>query len=178
MNARSLYFNRGESTSADAPTREDGLSDERILGIACHEADALDATRVNEIKDGAWKATTMMEDSALIRFARHILRAGHAARGDAEPVAWQLLRGDGSPADWIRLIPPIDNTEDYRPLYAHPPARGDEARDAERWRAWKPFVDRAARTVETWDGPMPHPFAKLVAQARAAIAAMTEREAE
>ena len=38
---------------------------------------------------------------------------------DAEPVAWQLMSHNG-PASWIRINPPIDNVEEWRPLYAHP----------------------------------------------------------
>jgi len=46
-----------------------------------------------------------------------------AERAAAQPVAWQLLRDDGSPADWIRITPPLpDQPEKWRALYANTPA--------------------------------------------------------
>ena len=48
------------------------LTDEEILSIVCKETDGLDATRVHEARGGRWQPTTIMEDSALLRFARSV----------------------------------------------------------------------------------------------------------
>ncbi len=41
-----------------------------------------------------------------------------AAAAKATPVAWQLVTHKGLAETWIRLTPPIDDVEEYRPLYA------------------------------------------------------------
>jgi hypothetical protein len=35
-----------------------------------------------------------------------------------EPVAWQLISQRGLAETWMRMTPPIDHTQDWRPLYA------------------------------------------------------------
>ena len=61
-----------------APPREP-MTDDAILNIAAREADELDATRVHELRDGAWHATTIFDgDAALLRFARALLDAAPA----------------------------------------------------------------------------------------------------
>ena len=56
---------------------------------------------------------------ALKESVRDLRAALAAPEPDAEPVAWQLMSHNG-PASWIRMNPPIDNVEEWRPLYAHP----------------------------------------------------------
>jgi len=57
-------------------------------------------------------------------WADAMIRAGYAAGQAAasvprgEPVAWQLLATSGKWSDWIRLAPPDDELDLWRPLYA------------------------------------------------------------
>ena len=41
-----------------------------------------------------------------------------AAAAKATPVAWQLITHKGLAETWMRMKPPIDDVEEYRPLYA------------------------------------------------------------
>lgn len=55
---------------------ETRLTDEQIMNAACEAADALDATRVSEMKGGGWHATTIFDgDTGLLRFGRLIEKA-------------------------------------------------------------------------------------------------------
>ena len=50
------------------------MTDEQIMSIVCRETDALDCTRVSQIIDGQWKATTIFDgDPALLRCIRAVL---------------------------------------------------------------------------------------------------------
>jgi hypothetical protein len=74
------------------------MTDEQILAVACRVADSLDATRVSEMTADGWKATTMFEDSALIRFARELLKAAppaQAGQSDAAPSAEAMFTWTG-----------------------------------------------------------------------------------
>jgi len=57
------------------------------------------------------------------KFALVVADRLEAAQG--EPVAWQLLNTGGY---WIRLNPPIDDTEQWRPLYAAPAVAQEETK--------------------------------------------------
>jgi hypothetical protein len=71
------------------------LTDEQIMSAACNAADALDATRVNEMKNGAWHPTTIFDgDSGLLRFGRLIEQALNAAASEKQtntPEGWKLV---------------------------------------------------------------------------------------
>jgi hypothetical protein len=52
------------------------LSEEQIMNAACNAADALDATRVSEMRPEGWHATTIFDgDAGLIRFGRLVEEA-------------------------------------------------------------------------------------------------------
>lgn len=46
-----------------------------------------------------------------------------SAPAQPEPIVWQLVTSRGDKETWIRLTPPIDDVEQYRPLYALPTAQ-------------------------------------------------------
>lgn len=59
-----------------APSAIAPLTDRQIMNAACTAADALDATRVSEMKNGGWHATTIFDgDTGLLRFGRLIEKA-------------------------------------------------------------------------------------------------------
>lgn len=56
---------------APRPEELRSLTDDEILNAAFTAADALDATRVSEMRPGGWHATTIFDgDTGLIRFGR------------------------------------------------------------------------------------------------------------
>lgn len=66
---------RGESATSvvDTPPSSTtrSLTDAEILNAAISSADALDATRVSEMRAGGWHATTIFDgDTGLLRFGR------------------------------------------------------------------------------------------------------------
>ena len=58
------------------------------------------------------------------KFALVVADRLEAAQG--EPVAWQLLATSGKWSDWIRLAPPDDELDLWRPLYAAPAVAQDK----------------------------------------------------
>jgi hypothetical protein len=52
---------------------------------------------------------------------RDRIDAALAAEPTQEPVAWQLVSHKGLKESWIRMNPPIDDIEEWRPLYPAPP---------------------------------------------------------
>lgn len=46
------------------------------------------------------------------------LSAIESAARAATPTAWQLVTHKGNQETWIRFTPPIDDVEEFRPLYA------------------------------------------------------------
>lgn len=75
-------------------------------------------------------------------------------------------RGDGTPmhADAQAVLDHIAALEAERDAAIRRAVAAEK--DAAKWRAWRPFVERAVRTVDEWDGPMRHPFFALVDECR------------
>jgi hypothetical protein len=64
------------SREAVQSTAAAALTDEQIVGLLAKAADELDATRVHEMRQGGWHATTIFDgDAAALRFARMVLAA-------------------------------------------------------------------------------------------------------
>jgi hypothetical protein len=70
--------------------------------------------------------------------ARHVAIAAEQAEEierlrsaiSSQPVAWQLVSCRGTAETWIRMTPPIDNAQEWRPLYAHPSPNDKGQHDA------------------------------------------------
>jgi hypothetical protein len=87
-------------------------TDEQIMAIVCRETDTLDCTRVSEMTNDGWKATTIFEgDAALLRCIRAVLAAAALERGvwvPAEPTEEMLQAGYDAalghnwPDDWSK----------------------------------------------------------------------------
>ena len=59
-----------------SPSRSQPLTDGEIMSAATRAADALDATRVSEMRGGKWHATTIFDgDSGLLRYGRLVEKA-------------------------------------------------------------------------------------------------------
>lgn len=60
------------------------LTNEQIMSIVCRETDTLDCTRVSELENGKWKATTTFDsDEALLRCIRAVLNASLSSPSEA-----------------------------------------------------------------------------------------------
>ena len=60
-------------------------------------------------------------------------------------MAWQLATHKGDAETWIRLSPPIDDADEWRPLFAHPaPAQTPMS---EEYARKNPFGGPAARLI-------------------------------
>ena len=82
----------------------------RQIALACADSWYGGAAGMN-LKEAIFQGITeaCAEDSALAE-----------PEPTQEPVAWQLVTHKGDAETWIRLSPPIDDADEWRPLFAHP----------------------------------------------------------
>ena len=84
----------------------------RQIALACADSWYGGAAGMN-LKEAIFQGITeaCAEDSAL---------AEPEPTQEQTPVAWQLATHKGDAETWIRLSPPIDDADEWRPLFAHP----------------------------------------------------------